>query len=220
MSLDRRSQPAACTASTATPHGRTSGGMPRASAGSMRRPDVRMCCFWPPATVCLRTTDGGASWRLATDWEVTESQDIAVDPGAPNEVYVGTAYGVWRSRDTGMTWNEANSGLETYVQSLAVDRSDTSPRPGSHMGRRLPVGGRRRLVATGESGGGGPRGASEPRRRQYLARWFALERHICSRDNGEPGSVPARKKKGRRYAVAGHPRTRASWPQPAGTPAS
>ena len=71
----------------------------------------------------LRTRDGGASWRITTDWEVTESQDVAVDPNAPDEVYVATAYGVWASSDGGDTWAETNTGLgQTYVQSLAVDR--------------------------------------------------------------------------------------------------
>lgn len=43
----------------------------------------------------LRTLDGGQSWRITTDWRVTEAQDIAVDPNAPSHVYIATAYGIW-----------------------------------------------------------------------------------------------------------------------------
>ncbi len=72
----------------------------------------------------LRTRDGGASWRLTTDWEVTESQDVAVDPSAPAHVYVATAYGVWRSADGGQTWAEATTALpKKYTQTVEVDRT-------------------------------------------------------------------------------------------------
>ena len=74
----------------------------------------------------LRTYDGGASWRITTDWRVTEVQDVALDPGAPDHVYLATAYGVWRTNDQGATWHEANSGIPqgmTYTETIEVDRT-------------------------------------------------------------------------------------------------
>ncbi len=73
-----------------------------------------------------RSSDGGKTWRMITDWRVTEVQDVCVDPNAPQHVYLATAYGVWASRNRGETWREANAGLHRkYAQSVAVDRTQT-----------------------------------------------------------------------------------------------
>ena len=72
----------------------------------------------------LRTRDGGRTWKLTTDWRVTEALSIAVDPHAPEHVYVATAYGLWRTADGGDTWVEASLDFErTYTQTVAVDRT-------------------------------------------------------------------------------------------------
>lgn len=77
----------------------------------------------------LRTRDGGASWRVTTDWRVTEAQDVDVDPNAPQNIYAGTAYGVWHSDDGAETWHEVNNGIpavrSTYTQTIEVDRTQT-----------------------------------------------------------------------------------------------
>lgn len=74
----------------------------------------------------LRTTDGGASWRVMTGWRVTEVLDVVVSPHAPEHVYAASAYGVWRSRDLGETWEQANAGIPTpqatYTPAIAADR--------------------------------------------------------------------------------------------------
>ena len=74
----------------------------------------------------LRTLDNGASWKVTTDWKMTEVLDVAVDPNAQTHVYAATAYGVWRSPDKGATWTEINSGIpsprSTFTQTIAVDR--------------------------------------------------------------------------------------------------
>lgn len=74
----------------------------------------------------LRTYDGGGSWRITTDWRVTEVRDVALDPNAPQHVYTSTPYGVWRSVDLGKTWIESNTGIpvgKTYTEALEVDRT-------------------------------------------------------------------------------------------------
>jgi len=71
-----------------------------------------------------RSSDGGKTWRMTTDWRVTDVQDVCVDSNAPEHVYLATAYGVWVSRDRGETWREADAGLHLkYTQSIAVDRA-------------------------------------------------------------------------------------------------
>ena len=73
-----------------------------------------------------RTLDGGKSWRMTTDWRVTEALDIALDTHAPEHVYVATAFGVWTSRNCGETWRESNRGLrKKFAQSIAVDHAQT-----------------------------------------------------------------------------------------------
>jgi photosystem II stability/assembly factor-like uncharacterized protein len=63
---------------------------------------------------------------MTTDWRVTETQDIAVDPNAPEHVYLATAYGVWRTSDRGETWTESSAGIaKKYTQALKVDRTQT-----------------------------------------------------------------------------------------------
>jgi hypothetical protein len=74
----------------------------------------------------LRTLDGGATWRVTTDWRMTEVLDVAVDPSRPTDVYAATAYGVWRSTDRGASWSEVNDGIKapesTFTPAIAADR--------------------------------------------------------------------------------------------------
>lgn len=89
-----------------------------------RNPDI---LFLASGNGCLRTMDGGASWRLTTDWRITETQDVSVDPNRPDHVYLATAYGVWRTTDQGETWAEASHGIpspsSTYTDAIKVDRT-------------------------------------------------------------------------------------------------
>jgi len=72
----------------------------------------------------LRSLDDGETWRVMTDWRMTEILDVAVDPNAPAHVYAATAYGVWRSTDRGETWQEVNRGISapeaTFTPTIAV----------------------------------------------------------------------------------------------------
>jgi len=52
----------------------------------------------------LRSRDGGASWRMTTDWRITEGLDLVASPLNPATLIAATAYGLWRTRDTGDTW--------------------------------------------------------------------------------------------------------------------
>jgi len=58
----------------------------------------------------LKTTDGGATWRVLddyskpTDWTYRDIHTILVHPENSNEVYMSTGMGVYRSYDAGETW--------------------------------------------------------------------------------------------------------------------
>lgn len=60
-----------------------------------------------------RSTDGGATWRITTGWNITEVQSVSPDPFDPDRVYIGTPYGVFRTTDGCRTWQEASTGLNS-----------------------------------------------------------------------------------------------------------
>lgn len=68
------------------------------------------------------SADGGESWRKIADLLEAGAGyggDIAVDPEDPHTLHVGTADGVFRTRDGGGAWGPVTSGL--YVNVLAMD---------------------------------------------------------------------------------------------------
>ena len=72
----------------------------------------------------LRSSDNGLKWRIATGWEVTEVLKVKVDPSKPSVVYAATAYGVFKTEDSGETWKERNAGfLKPFVSDVILDRS-------------------------------------------------------------------------------------------------
>jgi photosystem II stability/assembly factor-like uncharacterized protein len=74
----------------------------------------------------LRTPDGGKSWRVATDWDVTEPKSVVVDPNQPDTVYAGVPDGFIVSHDRGLTWARSEGGLPDrgkYTQVVAADRT-------------------------------------------------------------------------------------------------
>ncbi len=74
----------------------------------------------------MRSLDGGKSWRITTDWRVTESQNISIDVEDRDHVYLATAYGIWLTRDGGETWAEANTGFaKKYTQAVVPDQEQS-----------------------------------------------------------------------------------------------
>jgi hypothetical protein len=71
-----------------------------------------------------RTMDGGGFWRITTGREVTEVQDITINPARPEEVYAATPYGIFRTGDLGETWEKRSAGLTSlFVASIRIDRT-------------------------------------------------------------------------------------------------
>jgi photosystem II stability/assembly factor-like uncharacterized protein len=73
----------------------------------------------------LKSSDRGASWRITTGWEVTEVLKVKADPSKPSIVYAATAYGVFKTENSGETWKERNAGfLKPFVSDIVVDRTN------------------------------------------------------------------------------------------------
>lgn len=74
---------------------------------------------------CVRTLDGGRHIRVTTSWDMTEPRDVAVDPNAPDTVYLALPDGIAVSPDRGDAWHRCETGLPErgkYTQTIAVDR--------------------------------------------------------------------------------------------------
>ena len=73
----------------------------------------------------MRTTDGGRFWKITTGWQVTEVQDITINPLRLTQVFAATPYGMFRTDDLGRTWREYSEGLESrFADAVRVDRAD------------------------------------------------------------------------------------------------
>ncbi len=74
----------------------------------------------------LFSRNGGERFRIATSWDMTEPKDIAVDPNAPDTVYLALPDGFAASTDRGWTWSRREKGLPErgkYTQAIEVDRT-------------------------------------------------------------------------------------------------
>ena len=75
----------------------------------------------------LRSRDGGASWRVTTDWRLTEVLDLVASPTTPHELVAATAYGLWRTEDAGETWEGIPSPSRlpdaTFTSAVVLDAS-------------------------------------------------------------------------------------------------
>jgi photosystem II stability/assembly factor-like uncharacterized protein len=74
----------------------------------------------------LRSSDHGLTWCITTGWDVTEVLKVKVNPKNPSIVYAATAYGVFRSTNSGETWNKKNTGFfKPFVSDIVIDKSNT-----------------------------------------------------------------------------------------------
>ena len=65
--------------------------------------------------------DGGKSWRVTTGWEITEVVEAAAVPTNPEIIYIGTAYGLWKSVDYGENWQNLT---KRFVNAVHIDVAD------------------------------------------------------------------------------------------------
>jgi photosystem II stability/assembly factor-like uncharacterized protein len=75
----------------------------------------------------LRSTDAGQSWRIATGWQITEVLKVKVDALKPAVAYAATAYGVFKTENSGEAWQEENNGfLKPFISDIVIDRQQHS----------------------------------------------------------------------------------------------
>ncbi len=60
-----------------------------------------------------RSSDGGSTWQGVGYNVHVDHHAIAYRPGSATEIWVGTDGGVFRSGDSGLTWEDRNAGLVT-----------------------------------------------------------------------------------------------------------
>jgi photosystem II stability/assembly factor-like uncharacterized protein len=73
-----------------------------------------------------RTLDGGQTWRMCNGWDMTEGREVAVDPNAPDHVYLAITDGIAVSTDRGQTLLRKENGLPArgkYTETIKVDRT-------------------------------------------------------------------------------------------------
>ncbi|HET6510934.1 MAG TPA: hypothetical protein VFH43_01990 [Candidatus Kapabacteria bacterium] len=71
----------------------------------------------------LKSTDHGESWRVMTDWRVSEVMDVKTIPKHPQTVIAATAHGIFRSTDAGESWKRSHKGIEQpYVSQIYVEQ--------------------------------------------------------------------------------------------------
>jgi hypothetical protein len=73
---------------------------------------------------CIRSIDGGQTWRITTGWDMTELQDVVVDVHHPDTVFVALPDGIGRSDDNGRTWRRCDAGISRkFTKCIRVDRA-------------------------------------------------------------------------------------------------
>ncbi len=60
----------------------------------------------------MKTTNGGESWRIMTDWRITEVLKVVIHPKDKNIIFIATPYGVFKSNDAGWNWKEKSNGIK------------------------------------------------------------------------------------------------------------
>lgn len=71
----------------------------------------------------------GATWSIEEHLRGQEPESIAVDPGDPARLYVGTwGHGLWRSDDAGRSWEPVGEGIpHDEITAVAVARGQNAP---------------------------------------------------------------------------------------------
>ncbi len=81
----------------------------------------------------FKSTDGGGEWDPAssglpvTGDDVVTVEDLAIDPGAPMNLYAASFAGIFASSDRAKTWHPVSTGLPNRpALSVAVDPADSN----------------------------------------------------------------------------------------------
>jgi photosystem II stability/assembly factor-like uncharacterized protein len=73
----------------------------------------------------LKSEDSGKTWTSLETGDYPAVLSIAVDPKTPRAMYVGTTYGIWKSKDGAKTFHKCGLDSPGYF-CLAIDASNTN----------------------------------------------------------------------------------------------
>ncbi|HMO82253.1 MAG TPA: YCF48-related protein [Pyrinomonadaceae bacterium] len=74
----------------------------------------------------FKSTDGGVTWKAAKELRNEPIHAMTQAESDPDQLFVGTVDGVWRSRDSGETWERIQStSMPINVNSMAIDPKST-----------------------------------------------------------------------------------------------
>ena len=68
--------------------------------------------------------DGGQNWFLGGGWQVTEVQDVMMNPRDPSNAWAATAYGFIRTYDGGLNWEYPGDQPFGFLSCISPDRTD------------------------------------------------------------------------------------------------
>lgn len=75
----------------------------------------------------FKSIDGGLTWKKSEQLRGEAIHAMTQSDNDPNQIFVGANSGVWRSLDSGDTWEKIQSGtMPININSLAVDPRNTS----------------------------------------------------------------------------------------------
>lgn len=75
----------------------------------------------------FKTIDAAATWNNQNSGLVGDAREVAIAPGNPNTIYVGSSDGFYRSVDGGATWTKTPStGLQSFFAFTALAVSPTN----------------------------------------------------------------------------------------------
>lgn len=91
------------------------------------RPDAPATWFVAAGNGVLRSCDAGETWRITTDWTITEVQDVIIDPFDSKNILLASAYGVWKTSDQGATWKPFSNGIKQLPYSKCIEADVSQP---------------------------------------------------------------------------------------------
>jgi photosystem II stability/assembly factor-like uncharacterized protein len=77
----------------------------------------------------MRSLDYGQTWKILTDWTITEVTKVYLDPTDSKTIYATSSFGLWKSTDYGETWKKIVNGLkptsQTFCYGLTIKTTNT-----------------------------------------------------------------------------------------------
>jgi photosystem II stability/assembly factor-like uncharacterized protein len=72
--------------------------------------------------------DFGKTWKVTTDWRMTEVNNLKFDQQNPEIIYASSPYGFYKTINGGKFWSKHNDGLESidaqFVSSIVIDAAN------------------------------------------------------------------------------------------------